>query len=420
MHPVLLMIPGWAFKLVVPGLILWGLYSLLVTLAGRRRGEEGEGDEPSTEARPALRWLPADSPGNALVAMAIGVGLFVFASPVRVGEGTPAERLVLALLAFARGVGDPAVWRGAWQSLPIYSYGVMLGLSLVAGWRITLSLATRQGFPRERAADCYIFTAVMAVLGSRVLYVLTNLHEFRDPETHQIVWSAMLALGTGGLVAYGGFLGGLLGSALYLRRAGLSLWQWADAAVPSLASGLAITRIGCYLYGCDFGKPLGVGAPAVLVRLGSFPHWADNRGSPAWQQHVEHGFRTDLARCIERFHGDWRGGVCHLDPAAASSAPVHPTQLYESLTGLLIFLALGWLWRRRAFDGQIFLAFGVLYGLARSALEIIRDDHERGFFAGLSTSQIIGLTTAALAAALYLQRRRAAPRALPLPVLLLR
>jgi phosphatidylglycerol:prolipoprotein diacylglycerol transferase len=87
-------------------------------------------------------------------------------------------------------------------------------------------------------------------------------------------------------VAYGGFLGGLLGSIIYLYRNGFSLWKWADAAVPALGSGLMITRLGCYMYGYDFGKPLSPHAPRWLKFLGTFPHWADGHGAPAWQQHV--------------------------------------------------------------------------------------------------------------------------------------
>jgi phosphatidylglycerol:prolipoprotein diacylglycerol transferase len=259
--------------------------------------------------------------------------------------------------------------------------------------------------------DCYLFTAFSAVIGSRVLYVITNLHEFVDPETHRFVFASMFALRTGGLVAYGGFLGGLLGSAIYLRRHELSLWKWADAAVPSLASGLAITRIGCYLYGCDFGRPLGNAAPGWLRRIGTFPRWSDDRGSPAWLQHHTQGLRTEATACIERLHGDFHDRLCFLANDAHASAPVHPTQLYESLTGAVLFVLLVWLWRRRRFEGQIFLAFGAVYGFARAALEIVRDDNERGVFAGLSTSQWIGLVTAAACVALYVVRRKRGARA---------
>lgn len=444
MHPIMVTVPGVVFKFIAPALILWGLYSLIVAynrraMAARARDEaekkakdkaiaakpkarrkdadtaarasdgpeqRPEGSKPAT----AERLLPSDSPTNALISLAIGIGLFVFAAPVRV-QGQGAERLFSALSAFARGVIDRGVWSARWESLPIYSYGVMLGTSLVVGWYLTLGLSQRDGLPRERMADCYVFTAFSAIVGARLLYVLTNLHEFSDPRTHEFMFSQIFALRSGGLVAYGGFLGGLVGSIVFLRRNGFSLWKWADAAVPSLATGLMITRLGCYMYGCDFGKPLSNGAPRFLRALGTFPHWADDKGSPAWQQHTILGFRVDYDRCLDQFHGEWRNGLCHLDHAARYSAPVHPTQLYESLTGLTLFIVLMWLWRRRKFEGQIFLAFGVLYGFARSALEIIRDDHERGFFFGLSTSQIIGLSTGLAAIVVYLWRQRTAPPA---------
>src|SRR3954469_15239716 len=69
-------------------------------------------------------------------------------------------------------------------NLPIYSYGVMLGLSLVVGWYLTLTLSERDGLPRERMADCYVFTAFSAIVGARVLYALTNLNEFSDAQGH--------------------------------------------------------------------------------------------------------------------------------------------------------------------------------------------------------------------------------------------
>lgn len=239
--------------------------------------------------------------------------------------------------------------------LPIYSYGVMLGLSLVVGWYLTLGLAERDGLPKETMANCYVATAFAAVAGARVLYILTNLDEFDS-------LGAMFDIRRGGLVAYGGFLGGFLGSYLFLRQHRIPLLPWADVAVPSLASGLMITRIGCYLFGCDFGRPLGEGAPSWLKKLGTFPHWPEGTldhgsGSPAWVQHVKE-----------------RG----LDPTSEASLPVHPTQLYESLVGAgllaLLFLAR----RRQKFRGEIFLLFTFSYGVCRYLLELLRDDAERG------------------------------------------
>jgi phosphatidylglycerol---prolipoprotein diacylglyceryl transferase len=242
-----------------------------------------------------------------------------------------------------------------WGSLSIYSYGVMLGLSLVVGWYLTLGLAEREGLPKETMANCYVVTAVAAVVGARVLYILTNLGEFDS-------LGSILDIRRGGLVAYGGFLGGFVGSYLFLRRHRIPLLPWADVAVPSLASGLMITRIGCYLFGCDFGRPLGDAAPAWLKKLGTFPHWAEGTlehgsGSPAWVQHVKE-----------------RG----LSPTSDASLPVHPTQLYESLVGVGLLVLLLVARRRQKFRGEIFLLFTFSYGVCRYLLELLRDDAERG------------------------------------------
>lgn len=240
--------------------------------------------------------------------------------------------------------------------VPIYSYGVMLGLSLVVGWYLTLGLAERDGLPKETMANNYVITAIAAVVGSRILYIVTNLHEFDT-------FGSMFAMRRGGLVAYGGFLGGFVGSYFYLRRHKLPLLPWADVAVPSLASGLMITRIGCYLFGCDFGQPLAATAPEWLKKLGSFPHWAEGtldnnaRGAPAWVHHHNQNLISD---------------------DAAYSLPVHPTQIYESLVGAGLLVLLLVARRHQKFRGQIFLLFTFAYGVCRYLLEVLRDDLERG------------------------------------------
>ncbi len=238
------------------------------------------------------------------------------------------------------------------EPFPIYSYGVMLGLSFVVGWYLTLGMAERDGLPKELMATNFVVTAVSAIVGSRVLYIVTNLQEFQT-------FQSLFEMRKGGLVAYGGFLGGFFGSIGYLRSQKIPLLPWADVVVPSLASGLMITRIGCYLFGCDFGQPLKDTAPGWLKTLGTFPHWKEGamEGAPAWIQHVKQ-----------------RG----LSPEAAHSLPVHPTQLYESLVGASLLVMLLFARRKQSFRGQLFFTFTFAYGFLRFLLEILRDDAERG------------------------------------------
>jgi phosphatidylglycerol---prolipoprotein diacylglyceryl transferase len=299
--------------------------------------------------------------------------------------------LVLAALGWRKKIGDLLLVGGVLavgcgfaafgmrgktytlSELPIYSYGAMLCLSLVVGWFLTLGLAERDGLSRDTMANCYFITAVGALIGARLLYVLTNSGEFQQA-------GDLLNIRRGGMVAYGGFLGGFAASWFFLRTKQLRLLPWADVAVPSLASGLLITRIGCYLFGCDFGKPLSDTAPAWLARLGTFPRWPDGTlpegsGSPAWVQHVNQ-----------------QG----LLPDSTASLPVHPTQLYESLAGLFLLGLVFWLRKRQTFRGQVFFAFTFAYGLLRFLIEILRDDLERGEF-GPHLSQHVFLLLALLA-----------------------
>jgi phosphatidylglycerol---prolipoprotein diacylglyceryl transferase len=303
--------------------------------------------------RPLMLWW-------ALAAVAAIALVYAIVGIRKNDRSTAAMAIVVAGGAGIAGYAMRATKYQA-PNLPIYSYGVMLGLSLVVGWYLTLKLAENDRLPKETMANCYVITALAALFGSRVLYVATNPDEFKEA-------ADFFALRRGGLVAYGGFLGGYLGSWIFLQRHKIRLLPWADVAVPSLASGLMITRIGCYLFGCDFGKRLPETAPAFLKKVGTFPHWASGTleggdGSPAFVKHMEAFRGTPMGAEVLK---------------ANASLPVHPTQIYESLVGLLLLALLLWQRKHQKFRGQIFFLFAFAYGYLRFLLEIIRDDSERG------------------------------------------
>lgn len=283
--------------------------------------------------------------------------------------------LLGALVAARVGTGSWRFWENggmtkAWEPIPIFSYGVMLGLSLVVGWYLALWLGERDGLSKKGIGSIYVWTAVMAVVGARLLYVVTNLDSYKSPLD-------ILKVNEGGLVAYGGFLGGFFASWYWCGKNRWSLLQWADVAVVPVSLGLAITRVGCLLYGCDFG------GRSSLPWAITFPgRTALNkmRGSPAFQHHVDnYGLLAD----------------------ASSSLPVHPTQIYETLLGLSIVALLFLVRRHRRFSGQMFVTFTLVYGIARFFIEFLRDDAERGNVGSLSTSQFIGLASAGAAIVLY-------------------
>jgi phosphatidylglycerol:prolipoprotein diacylglycerol transferase len=280
-----------------------------------------------------------------------------------------------------------------WTPVPIYAYGVMLGTSLVVGWFITMRLCKEDGIPEQEAGSIYMWTAVWSIIGSRALYVLTNLNEF-DSITE------MVMVNRGGLVAYGGMIGGFFACWYGCRKRGIELLRWGDASTPAVVLGTAITRIGCFLFGCDFGARTDV--PWAIRFPGPSP--LALQGSPAWQHHVR-----DFA----------------LSPSSAWSYPVHPTQFYESLVGLGLFGLLMWIRKHRTFSGQVFLAWVLGYGVMRPLIEIVRDDDQRGNIGPLSTSQFIGMVSVAAGLALLvwlIRRYRRDPASarlweIPLPAL---
>ena len=251
-----------------------------------------------------------------------------------------------------------------WTPVPIYAYGVMLGTSLVVGWFLAMKLAKQDSIDQQEAGTIYMWTAVWSIVGARLLYVITNISEFTSI-------TEVVMVNRGGLVAYGGMIGGFLASWYGCHKRKIPLLQWADVSAPSVVLGTAITRMGCFLFGCDYG------ARSSLPWAVSFPgpNPLAPSGSPAWQHHVH-------------YYG--------LAKDAAASFPVHPTQIYEVLVGLFLFGLLMLIRRYRTFSGQVFLGWVLGYGILRPLIEVLRDDDQRGNVGPLSTSQFIGIVSVVL------------------------
>jgi len=114
-------------------------------------------------------------------------------------SSTPLYLLVGAelLLYFKADMLFPraAAFSHPWTDVPIYAYGVMLGTSLVVGWFIAMSLAKKDGIDQQEAGTIYMWTAVWSIIGSRLLYVITNLSEFNS--ITQVVMATILLVGAG-------------------------------------------------------------------------------------------------------------------------------------------------------------------------------------------------------------------------------
>ncbi|MBN1541050.1 prolipoprotein diacylglyceryl transferase [candidate division KSB1 bacterium] len=212
------------------------------------------------------------------------------------------------------------------------AYGVMLALSFLFGIWLAVKRAKTRDVNPDRIMDLAVIILVSSIVGSRLMYVMFHLDEFRGRWLDTInPFQSDGQIGLAGLTLLGGVLLSFAGAFLYLRRHRLNFFRFADVIMPSVGLGIFLTRIGCFLNGCCFGLPCENGHGLCVV----FP-----AHSPAG----------------EVFPG----------------LPLIPAQLYSSLYGLIIFIVLLTMDRRKYFDGFLFFLFLILYGIARFAIDLIR------------------------------------------------
>lgn len=253
-------------------------------------------------------------------------------------------------------------------NFPIHTYGVFLALGMMLGLYAAARLGSRDGLSRDRIYDLGLWTLIGALVGSKLLMFVVDDH---------VEIFSLDFLRSGG-VYYGGFLGGLLTVVLLTIYYKMPFWKVGDAFAPGVALGQFFGRQGCFSAGCCWGK----------------------------ETHLPWGVHF-----TEKGHEFT--GVPVYGPDG-SDLYLHPTQLYESFFMLLVFAFLFFLHKRKKFDGQVLIAYGVIYGIWRFAVEFVRDDPRGSLFGlngvlGLSTSQIISLLVGLGALAFMIYKLRTAP-----------
>jgi len=231
--------------------------------------------------------------------------------------------------------------------LPLHSYGFMLALSFFLGILLASRRAPARGISPDVVFDTALVIVFASILGARALYVVFHLEEMSSPLD-------MIALWSGGLTMYGGVLAAMAAAFYYLRRRRVRFLAMADVMAPSLGLGLGLTRIGCFLNGCCYGRPT-TGPLGVHFPPDSY---------------------------VTRMFGD---------------AALHPAQLYSSVTGLLILGILLLADRKRGPEGRIFGLYLMLDGVGRFILDFFRSYEANAYIVGgLTVNQIIAVGLVAL------------------------
>ncbi|MFN0052431.1 MAG: prolipoprotein diacylglyceryl transferase [Planctomycetales bacterium] len=271
-----------------------------------------------------------------------------------------------------------------WKGLPIYGYGTLLFLGFIASASFAAWRIRREGADGDLAWDVAMWLFVWGIVGGRTFYVVQYWPRFfgPDPETGQPrsvgqILFGLINLPDGGLVLYGGLILASLAYWLFCRRRGVHPLALGDIAVSSVFVGLMFGRLGCLMHGCCYGDlcdlPWGISFP---------PH------SVPFEALVSRGL---------------------MAKTQGASLPLHPTQIYDSLTALLLLLAT-WAYypfRRRA--GEVMAIGWLCYPLNRFLVEFLRFDESGKFGTMLTISQWVslGILASGIAFLVWLQRQPA-------------
>lgn len=135
----------------------------------------------------------------------------------------------------------------------IYSFGLMLAIAVMVCSFLLSRDASKVGISQETIFDLVFWVILGGIVGARIFFILLNIPDFStDPKQ-------IIMIPNGGLAWQGGLVLGCLAGILYVRKKKLSLSMILDLAAPYLALGQAIGRIGCFLNGCCYGRPVAWG-----------------------------------------------------------------------------------------------------------------------------------------------------------------
>lgn len=342
-------VPGFGFGLV---LALWCLVGLayLVFRWYETRGKL----QFSQEIWPFVNWL-------------FIAAMIVFVAP-RVGE-------------YLRIHGSPPFQQG----LPVFGWGLMVFIGFSTGTLLATRRAQREGLPSDIIWDLATWLFFPGILGARLYYLIQYGDRiFVGPPSINWIFSA-INLSQGGMVLYGGLIGGAIGyfSFCYFRR--IRPLALADIIVPSVFVGVGFGRIGCLLNGCCYG------AMTTVPWAIQFP-----RNSATFESLLEK----------------------HLvDPDAVCTPPLQPTQIYSSIDGFLIAAITAWYFSRRRRNGEVLAVALLIYPVTRFCLEMLRADEVGQLKTNLTTAQLVSIVlfTVNLGFLYYLSRRPAVREPLTLP-----
>lgn len=244
--------------------------------------------------------------------------------------------------------------------IEIFWYGVIITLGFLAAVLMALRSCRKYDLTADNVLDLVLYAAPVAIVFSRLYYVVFNWDQFRN----NLV--SIIKIRDGGLAIYGAVIGALLVAWIYTRKKKISFLNLCDFAVPYLVFGQGVGRWGNFINQEAFG---------TATQL-------------PW-----------------RMNGNVIDGYLRRNGYNPEIFGVHPTFLYESLLDIAIFLFLLFRRKRKKVEGEVLFLYFILYGAARAVIEGIRTDSL--WLGSFRVSQMLSVILVIVGIVLLLYRRAA-------------
>lgn len=237
-----------------------------------------------------------------------------------------------------------------------FTLAALFGGRIAYTWRINLS----------KMVDVLIYGTFGGIIGARAYYVIFQWDYYsQNPAEIFQIWN-------GGLAIYGGIIGGLLAAFITCKVEKLNFFNLLDMVGMSLLIGQGIGRWGNYANQEAFGTftngNFGMMSSKVASYIASHPDKFGLEGV------------TDVNAYIEE-----------------NNLFVHPTFFYEFVWCMLGFAVLYIMLKKfRKFSGQLFLSYGIWYGLGRTFIEGLRTDSLYIGSTGIRVSQLLSICIVAV------------------------
>lgn len=230
--------------------------------------------------------------------------------------------------------------------IQLRTYGACMALGFLVCWYLVEKLSGRKDLSN------FLITLMLGgVVGSRMAYVIEHWQSEFAANPIKVI-----RVDQGGLMFYGGLILSIVIFFVWCAVKKMRPLELADLFCTVIPLGHAFGRLGCFFYGCCYGR---LSSSAIAV---TFP-----RHSPAWYEQLSAGL---------------------IQSGAARSLPVLPVQLFEALLLLSLFAVLLTVYIKRRRDTAGIYLIG--YAVVRIATETMRGD-PRAVVAGLSISQAISV-----------------------------